>query len=729
MVNTEGGTDDEEFRVAALVDRVNTTFGIWMGTTIGCAQCHNHKYDPFTQREYYQLFAFFNQTKDKGRSNEPELELPSPDQAARREEVRAKIAPLEKILDTPASSLDQAQSLWEDDLAAAQEQVEASWTVLDVNELQATGGVTLSKLADGSVLAGGTLTDTNIYEMTAQLSLKGITAIRLEALTDDNLPHGSCGRSEDGDFVLTEFAVGVTPFDVNDPGGELKRTLSFETAYADCSMEKYGVKEAIDGKRTTGWSIAAYEPTNRVDHVAVFVNKDPLELGGVLRFRLHQESDRRQHLLGRFRLSVSTAPREAHLALAKLPDEVRRRLSTAPDDRSEPERVEVAKYFRTIAPEFDKVREQVAALHKEEPKDIPTTLVMEAMSTNRPTHILVRGSHLNQGEEVLPGTPAALHPWPEGQPTNRLGLARWLVSPANPLVGRVTMNRIWAQYFGRGLVETSEEFGAQGELPTHPGLLDWLATEFVERGWSLKAMHRLIVTSATYRQCSDVTPELAERDPFNRLLARGPRFRMEAEMLRDTALAASGLLNEKIGGPSVFPYQPDGVWNSPYNGDRWEMSKDGDQFRRGIYTFARRTAPYAAFAAFDAPSREVMCERRARSNTPIQALVTMNDPAFVAAANGLAERLMKDGGTTAEQRLEYAFECCVARRPEAAEARPLLRLYEESREKFSDDNGAARRLASVGLPKSDEDSHAVERAAWAVVSNVLLNLDEALTKD
>jgi hypothetical protein len=311
---------------------------------------------------------------------------------------------------------------------------------------------------------------------------------------------------------------------------------------------------------------------------------------------------------------------------------------------------------------------------------------------------------------------------------NRLGFARWLVDTNNPLIGRVTMNRIWAQYFGRGLVETSEEFGAQGELPTHPELLDWLATELVRQAWSLKAMHRLIVTSATYRQSSSVTPDLVERDPFNRLLARGPRFRMEAEMLRDVALTVSGLLNEKTGGPSVFPFQPEGVWNSPYNGDRWNLSKEGDQFRRGLYTFWRRTAPYASFTAFDAPSREVTCERRARSDTPVQALVTLNDPAFLAAANGLARRVMAQKTASLQERMAFAFESCLARQPEPKEARPLTHLYDESLSRFKDDPAAAKALLNVGLTPPTEETDLAEYAAWTVVSNVLLNLDEALTK-
>lgn len=877
MVNTEGGTDEEEFRVAALVDRVNTTFGVWMGTTMACAQCHSHKYDPFSQTEYYQAMAFFNQTKDKGRSNDPEMELPTPEQKAKRDQIRAQITPLEKRLHTPTPALDQLQALWQADLDWFREQIDRSWVPLDPESFAASGGVTLTRLDDGSVISGGALPDNSTYELTAFTRARAITAFRIEALSDAQLPHASSGRSEDGDFVLTELTVQafparaanlppppapqlgdwhvLGPFQaetvresftrdfiapdkidlsqsfadsrlrwtprsdfkdgaVHELTGENSATylfrnitsteampllislgsddglqvwlngrkvlardaerpaapdqdwlelqlvpgenqlllkinngsgssgfyfavgadqsgvnrVSLATAYADHSMEKYDVKDAVDGKPKTGWSIAAHEPTNRVDHEAVFVTKDAAGFGEGTRllFKLKQESDRRQHLLGKFRLSISTAPTEALQAWARISPRIRALLSKPAAERNAPEEDELARYYRSIDLELDKVREQIAELRKEEPQDIPTTLVMEAVAAPRSTHLLMRGNHLNPGEEVQPAPPAVLHPWPAGQPRDRLGFARWLVDPANPLVGRVIMNRIWAQYFGRGIVETSEEFGAQGELPSHPDLLDWLAAEFVARDWSLKAMHRLIVTSATYRQSSEVTPELVERDPFNRLLARGARLRMDAEMLRDAALAMAGLLQEKIGGPSVFPYQPEGVWNSPYNGDRWIESKSGDQFRRGLYTFWRRTAPYASFAAFDAPSREVMCERRVRSNTPIQALVTLNDPAFLAAARGLAQRVLSNQASTARERLVFAFQSCVARRPGPNEIRPLLSLFEEGLSRFSSNEAAAKAFAGVSEPPADQTI--AERASWTLIANVLLNLDETLTK-
>jgi hypothetical protein len=356
-----------------------------------------------------------------------------------------------------------------------------------------------------------------------------------------------------------------------------------------------------------------------------------------------------------------------------------------------------------------------------------TTLVLQELPAPRKTHVLIRGNHKTPGDEVRPGTPARLHPLPAG-PLNRLTLAKWLVDPSNPLTGRVTMNRLWGRVFGRGLVETGEELGTQGELPTHPELLDFLATELIERKWSLKAMQKLLVTSATYRQSSRVTPELVKRDPFNRLLARGPRFRLDAELVRDNALAISGQLNRKVGGPSVFPYQPDGIWFNPYSGDRWAMSTGGDQYRRGVYTFWRRTAPYAAFMAFDAPSREVTCERRPRTNTPLQALATLNDKVFIEASAALARRVFREAPDDETARLTYGFRLCVARAPREAELAVLLKLYRESVARYQADPRAAEamaRHAAGGLPGG---ATAAEVAAWTIVANVLLNLDETITK-
>jgi hypothetical protein len=376
------------------------------------------------------------------------------------------------------------------------------------------------------------------------------------------------------------------------------------------------------------------------------------------------------------------------------------------------------------------VNDQIASLQKLKGGiKPPTTLVLQELPEARETHIMIRGNHKNLGDKVTADVPPKLHRLVIGgrRDENRLDFARWLVSPENPLVGRVTMNRVWARYFGRGIVETSEDFGIQGELPTHPELLDYLAIELIDRKWSLKAMHKLIVMSATYRQSSRVTKEALEKDPFNRLFSRGPRFRLDAEMVRDNALAISGLLNRKIGGPSVFPYQPEGVWANPYSGDKWILSERGNQYRRGLYTFWRRTAPYATFMAFDAPSREVACERRPRSNTPLQALATLNDRSFVECANGLARRMLTEANGDAKARAAHGFRLCVSRKPSDAELQALVALYEETREKYERDPGAAERLALVLRPaKATLDP--AELAAWTVIANVLLNLDETINK-
>ena len=345
----------------------------------------------------------------------------------------------------------------------------------------------------------------------------------------------------------------------------------------------------------------------------------------------------------------------------------------------------------------------------------------ERASFNRPAaNVRIRGAFLSKADLVYANTPAVLPPLPESEMPNRLGLARWLVSKDNPLTARATVNRFWEQFFGRGIVETSEDFGTQGARPTHPELLDWLAVEFMERGWSMKAMHRLIVTSATYRQSSKITPELLERDPDNTLLARGPRFRMEAEMIRDVALAAGGLLSAKIGGPSVFPSQPEGTWDLPYNDDKWVESKGEDRHRRGLYTFIRRTAPYPTLLNFDATSREVCTVRRVRTNTPLQALSALNDPAFFEAAQALARRVVADGGQQPRGRAELAFRLCVARLPKPGELDRMLSWEERERLFFDEHREDAKKLTGVDDP---------ELAAWTMFSNVLLNLDETLTKE
>jgi mono/diheme cytochrome c family protein len=747
MTNTEGGTDDEEFRTAAVLDRVNTTFSVWLGTTMACAQCHNHKYDPFTQREYFEAYAFFNQTRDGGKTLDPVLELPTPQQAARRAEVRARIAPLQEQLDTQTPELEAEQVRWEFGVQEHRGTVAAGWQALPPVRSTASNGIRLEPQPDGSLFATAEVVpDTSVYELVVPSLPPGFTAFRVEALTDERLPHRSSGYSLEGDFVLTDFVVTrhavngprrdpTEPPEPEPPEPEATK-LEFDRAYADFSEDRFEVHKAVDKDALSGWAIGADQEKNRTNRSAVFLLKSPVEpdadtaAEGTWVIRLKQESIRPKSLLGRFRLSISTAPTASHRAWADVPAGIRSLLEIEPATRTDGQRAALAKHHRAIAPSLEPVRAAIAELRKQEPRDIVTTLVLQAAAEPRVTRVFKRGSFLDPGEEVTANTPAVLLPFPSDAPHDRLGFARWLVAPENPLVGRVTMNRLWAAYFGRGLVETIEDFGTQGDLPSHPELLDWLATEFIRQGWSWKAMHRVVVTSATYRQTARVTPELLERDPYNRWYARGPRFRLEAELLRDAALAVGGLLNPQIGGPSVFPFQPDGVWAMPYSDDRWVMNTNGNQFRRGVYTFARRSFPYAAFGTFDAPSREVCTERRPRTNTPLQALATLNDPAFLAAAVGLARRVAWHGDPDDRSRLTLAFRTVLARSPSERELTVTLALLERARTRFAGDEAAAERLVTqAALPALEQPrTRVTELAAWAVVANVLLNLDEALNR-
>ncbi len=734
MTNTEGGTDDEEFRTSAVIDRVNTTYTVWLGTTMACAQCHNHKYDPFTQREYYQAFAVFNQTRDGGKALEPTLELPSPEQVRKREEIRSLIKPLQEVLDTQTPALDAEQAAWEAGLQQHRRLLDGGWAVLEPSEFSASGGMRLERLPDNSLFATASeVPEVTTYELKFASPLAGITAFRVEALTDERLPHGGSGWSRDGEFVLTDFSVSYESQE-STASGVSSQAVEFDRSYADDAEERFEVSRAIDKDPKTGWALRSGEDQHRTNRFAVFVATASAHPGpgSTMVIRLKHESIRPKNLLGRFRISVSAAPRESHLAWSGLPVGLRGLLSIPETERSEANRTALAKHHRAIAPSLEPTRAQVAELRKQEPKDIPTTLVLEAVKEPRKTQVFKRGSFLDRGEEVEPGVPVVLGGSAVSPPRDRLEFARWLTSPDNPLTARVTMNRIWAAYFGRGLVDTSEDFGAQGDAPSHPELLDWLAAEFMRQGWSLKAMHRLIVNSATYRQSSALTPALLEKDPQNRWLARGPRFRMEAEMLRDSALTAGGLLNRTIGGPSVFPYQPDGVWAMPYSDDKWATQTNGNQYRRGLYTFARRSFPYASFVTFDAPSREVCVERRPRTNTPLQALTTLNDPAFVAAAAGLARRVVTEGGESVRERLNHAFRCAIGRKPSRDERQVTLALYRSLRARFAADSAAAEKVLAAGPPPptgvAATATELSDLAAWTVIANVLLNLDEALTK-
>ena len=525
--------------------------------------------------------------------------------------------------------------------------------------------------------------------------------------------------------MLSKFEVAAKA-----KGAVAAQPIALKSVSADFSQEGFNITNVLAGTGE-GWAIATFEKKNKVRRSASFSTAQPFEFAkdGTLTFTLRHTDKHVGANIQRFRLS-STDAEQVGMPFT-LPEAVRAVFLVAAEKRDDKQRTRLREYFQSIAPELKSDWEGLTAKRKAE-KDldnsIPITSVMVELEKPRETHRHIRGAYLSQGEVVTPRTPAAFQPLPADQPTNRLGLAHWLVDPNNPLTARVIINRFWEQYFGKGIVETVEDFGMQSEPPSHPELLDWLASEFMRVGWDMKAVHKTIVLSATYRQSSRAAAESYQRDPDNRLFARGPRVRLEAEMIRDQALAVSGLLSHKLGGPSVMPPQPEGLWQVVYSGDKWETSKGEDKYRRGLYTFWRRSSPHPTMTTFDAPSREFCVLKRSRSNTPLQALNTLNDPAFVEAAQALARRVAAAPETEVKKRVTFAFRICLARAPTVAESDRLASLYEKELAFYKTDEKAAEKMAASELGKPKDGGNLAELAAWTVVANVLLNLDEMITK-
>ncbi len=733
MLNQEGGVDPEEYYWYEQVDRVNTTASVWLGSTLGCAQCHNHKFDPFTQKDYYRFLAFYGNSKYKIHgygseryAEEPELELPTPDQAARSAEIRSVMAGVQKQLDTETPALREAQQGWEVNMRNAEKQ----WQVLSPLQAESAGGATLKVLPDGSVLATDKNPQADSYTIQLKTNQSGITAVRLEVLPDGSLPNGGPGRDPEGNFFLSTFDVNVSP--ISSSGTPSKPAfVSMKSVVANESQSGYsadGILSKDPGLH--GWAIdTTPSPDGIPRRFAVFVSDKPFgfEGGTELTIRMKHQMRHSSRNVGRFRIAVTSSNDPAWSA--KLPARLWPVLEMKPEQRTAKQTESLDAAYREESPLLDPARKQLADLQADLKKlGIPTAMVMEEKpGVLRPaTYIRERGSFLSRGEEVYADVPSSLSPLPKGETPNRLALAQWLVSEDNPLTARVTVNRFWETMFGHGLVETSEDFGTQGELPSHPELLDFLATSFMDNGWSMKKIQRLMVTSATYRQSSRDTPELIAKDPYNRLYARGPSFRLEAEAVHDLALSAGGLLSLKMYGPSVFPYQPDGIWDVPYSSDKWVMSQGEDRYRRSLYTFMRRSAPYPSLVTFDAPSREFCTVRRVRTNTPLQALTTLNDPFFFDVARAMAVRMVKEGGDNEAARATYGFRLVVSRRPAPAELDRVLAYYREQLTRYRADNKAAAEVIGV---KTDPPTNAAELAAWTLVANVLLNMDETLSKD
>jgi hypothetical protein len=593
-------------------------------------------------------------------------------------------------------------------------------------------------------------------KMTARTDIQNIAAFRLELMMDADLPLGGPGRSVEGTCALTEFEVEAAPVNAPDKVSKIKfvrATADFdqpvkllEPIFNDKSGKKRitgPVEYAIDGKEETAWGIDAGPGLRNQARQAVFLADRPISNPGgtIITFYLSQQhggwnsDDNQNNNLGRFRLSLTTRP---GATADPVPSSVREILSIPRKQRSPAQQQAVLSYWRTTVPDWKESNDAIAALWAQYPEG-SSQLVLQERTQARQTHVLTRGDFLRPAKVVSPGVPAFLHPlpadasWKNGQPT-RLTFAEWLADRRSPTTARSIVNRVWQAYFGTGIVATSENFGTQSEAPSHPELLDWLAVEFMDRGWSLKSLHRLIVTSATYQQSSKVTPALYEKDPYNRLLARGPRFRVDAEVVRDIQLAASGLLDKRVGGPSVYPPAPDFLFVPPasYGPKPWNESKSADRYRRGIYTFRYRSVPFPMLQTFDAPNGDMSCVRRARSNTPLQALTLLNEPLSMESARALAAQALVKGGDTDRQRLSYAFRRCLARRPETRESADLLMFLRKETQRFAEgeldpwDMLGANPSLSLLLPRN---TTAAEVAGWTALSRVLLNLDETITKE
>ncbi|MBI3877142.1 MAG: PSD1 domain-containing protein [Verrucomicrobia bacterium] len=727
LTNTEGGVDQEEFRCKAIVDRVSTTSAVWLGLTMGCCECHSHKYDPLTQREFYQFFAFFNNASEKN--------IPSPqaDELAAYESAKkkwdAENAKFKSALDAYVKSeLSPKLDAWLKTSPAA-----VRWSLLTPEKLAAKNGTVLKTAKDASVVASGKAPAKETYTVEADAGSRKVTGFRLEAIAPGTAKKKSPGRAKDGNFVLTHFKVQVQL------PGEKPRDVVLQNASADHSQDQFAVASALLGTDSAGWAVA---PQADRTHVAVFECKELLTLpeGARLVFTLDHQYET-GYTLGQFRLAVTDATRPLRADI--MADTVVEALDTPADQRTEKQRAALAKFFREqVDPEAKRLHAALDALAKKAPVFPPTTAasIVEEQA-GRKTAIHVRGNFLDRGVEVQPGTPAVLHGFkPRVERPDRLDLANWLFDSSNPLTARVTVNHVWKNLIGRGLVASLDDFGTRGEKPTHPELLDWLALNFSSPArmnpttesyhfglnWSRKELIKLIVTSATYKQASAARPDLRDRDPNNLLLARQNRLRLEAESVRDAYLAASGLLNEKIGGPSIRPPLPADIAALGYaNSVKWTESTGAEKNRRGLYIFFQRTVPYPMLMTFDAPDSNSTCARRERSNTPLQALTLLNDPVFYECAQALGRRMVAFNTADPFEKIRFGFQLCTARPPTTEEFGKLTKLYETQLKLAQASPENAANIA--GCKKDDAD--AAEKATFVALGRVMLNLDEFVTRD
>jgi mono/diheme cytochrome c family protein len=717
LTNTEGGVDREEFRVAAVIDRVNTTGTVWLGLTVACAQCHTHKYDPILHKEYYSLFAFFNS------GQEVDLAAPLPGETeAYVKAMSAYDAAHKPYADALAKDDREArperQRAWEASLSADA----PGWVPLTPISAKADSGATLTILPDHSILASGTAPDTDTYAIVVRADLPSLKGLKVEALDDASLPSKGPGRTPHGNFVLSEFAATVS-----DPAhpDSTSPPIPFGRALEDFAQGTFPASAALDGRPETGWAIA---PQMGKPHQAIFECKDRFDLpaGSLLTIKLEQKYGS-GHTIGKLRISGSAS--QNALTIDGVSPEIVEIARIPEANRDAAQSKKIADAHRAIDPIYQKLLQEERDHAKGEPKPPESKAMVLVENSNPPkTHIHIRGDFQRPGDEVQPDVPAVLPPLQtSGATPTRLDFARWLVAPENPLTARVTVNRIWRNLFGRALTPTVDDFGTRGEVPSHPELLDWLATEFPRQGWSQKSLIKLIVMSSTYRQSSKSRPELHDRDPLNTWLARQNRVRFEAEIIRDAALATSGLLEPEIGGPSVHPPQPPGISDLTYAGSaRWVESQGRDRYRRGMYTFFQRTSPYPMLMTFDAPDANLCTAKRERSNTPLQALTLLNDRVFVETAQALGNRLLEgEGCPCPDCRGAEAFRISLGREPTAEESEALTALYESLLVEAQSLRSADKAAASGETHPRDP----IQETVWFAIARTLMNLDEFVTRE
>jgi mono/diheme cytochrome c family protein len=778
LTTEEGGAQPKEYTAKYAADRVRNLASVWLGSTMACCECHDHKFDPFKSRDFYSMEAFFADVQENAISRQDETAMPDGAQASQLKKLDDQIAAVRKALDGQTPALDAALAKWEQTARDGT----FVWTPLHPQSATTRSAATLKILPDDSILAGGPAPNRELYTITADVpNGAAITGLRLEALPDPSLPAGGPGRSGNGNFVLNE--VKVTAALVSSPDKMVDVRLHH--ALADFSQAEYPVAQAIDGKLGTGWAVfpevgkyhtAIFEtrapigdilahpekyvskkkksksadkvaaPKSDSDKVAAAGQsaanssvsgsskksddtsaKGPVRLVVTLNFHYGEA-----HCLGHLRLSTTTHKAPLSLGIG-LPPEVAGILAIPAEKRTAAQRQTIAAHYRSIAPELNSERKKLAELDRRRAdlvNTFPKTLITTSVAP-RTVRILARGNWQDDsGDIVSPAVPTFLLPLEiKGRSANRFDLAHWLVDPRNPLVARVFVNRMWGLMFGQGIVKTSEDFGSQGAAPTHQQLLDWLSAEFVRSGWDVKHLLKLIVMSNSYRQSSFASEEVLQIDPDNRWLARQGRFRLDAELVRDNALAISGLLSPKIGGPSVKPYQPAGYWaylNFPVR--EWMNDHGENQYRRGLYTWWQRTFLHPSLKAFDAPTHEECTATRTRSNTPLQSLVLLNDPTYVEAARVFAAEIVKEGGAAPAKRIDWAFHRALSRSATPEESRILVGLYQKHHQEYVSDTAAAKKLLGVGDAPPPAGVDPADLAAWTSVARVILNLHETITR-